>query len=154
MREYRYRVDADGRVFHDGTEIVDPLVLRFFLGAMKPTVDGRHLVVCQGEHNFFDAEDTPFVVQRVRFVGQPGRPAAVELRFAGDWREALDPATLETEQGRLYCRIRRGTIRARFGRIALTQLAPHLTETDGGAALVLAGARHPIRELIATGEPR
>ena len=23
MREYRYRVDADGRIFHDGSEVVD-----------------------------------------------------------------------------------------------------------------------------------
>ena len=25
MREYRYVVDHDGRIFHDGSEIIDPL---------------------------------------------------------------------------------------------------------------------------------
>ena len=39
-REYRYQVDRDGRVFHDGTEIVDPAVLRFFLRAMTRTAAG------------------------------------------------------------------------------------------------------------------
>ena len=37
MREYRYTVDLDGRIFHDGSEIIDPLVLRFFLRAMQQT---------------------------------------------------------------------------------------------------------------------
>ena len=30
MREYRYQVDAEGQVFHDGSEVLDPLALRFF----------------------------------------------------------------------------------------------------------------------------
>jgi hypothetical protein len=53
-REYRYRVDCDGRIFHDGTEVVDPAVLRFFLRAMTRTEDGRCLVLCQGERNWFE----------------------------------------------------------------------------------------------------
>ena len=50
MREYRQVVDREGRVLDDGTEIVDPLVLRF---------------VCQGEPSWFELHDTPFVVQRL-----------------------------------------------------------------------------------------
>ena len=67
-REYRYRVDRDGRIFHDGTEVVDPAVLRFFLRAMTRTEDGRCLVLCQGERNWFEAPDTPFVIQRLRLT--------------------------------------------------------------------------------------
>ena len=40
MREYRYTVDRDGRIFHDGSEITDGAVLRFFLLAMQPSADG------------------------------------------------------------------------------------------------------------------
>lgn len=58
-REYRYRVDLDGRIFHDDTEIVDPAVLRFFLLALRQTEDGRWRVMCQGESNWFDPVDTP-----------------------------------------------------------------------------------------------
>ena len=35
MREYRYRVDAEGRIFHDGSEIVEEIYLRSL--GRKPT---------------------------------------------------------------------------------------------------------------------
>ena len=46
----------------------------------------------------------------------------LELVLAGDHREPLDPATLESGEGRLRCRVRRGALLARFGRLALQQL--------------------------------
>jgi hypothetical protein len=144
-REYRYRVDRDGRIFHDGTEIVDPAVLRFFLRAMTRTDDGRCLVLCQGERNWFEAPDTPFVVQRLRLRVEEGVLQGAELCFLGDFREPLDPGTLETERDLLFCRIRGGAFRARFGRIAVQQLAPFLVDGGEGSVLVLGGVRHPVR---------
>ena len=144
-REYRYQVDRDGRVFHDGTEIVDPAVLRFFLRAMTRTDDGRCLVLCQGERNWFEAADTPFVVQRLRLAVEGAGLGAVELHFAGDYREPLDPRTLEAERDLLFCRIRGGLFRARFGRVAVQQLAPFLLDTGEGSALLMGGIRHPVR---------
>ena len=146
MREYWYRVDAEGRVFHDGSEVLDPLTLRFFLRAMTRTPDGRWLVVCQGERNWFDPEGTPFVVQRVRTLSREGAPDGLELVMAGEHREPLDPATLESERGRLYCRVGRGAFPARFGRLALQQLGPHLGDDGGRPVLVLGHRRHPIPE--------
>jgi len=151
MREYFYRVDREGRVVHDGTEILDPLVLRFFLRAMTRTPEGRYLVVCQGEHNWFDAGGaggSPFVVQRIRTLVEAERLDAVELCFAGDYREPLDPASLEVEEGCLYCRVRRGAFRARFGRVAVQQLAPFLTDEGDGPGLTVGGARYPIRGAV------
>ena len=144
-REYRYRVDRDGRIFHDGTEIVDTAVLRFFLRAMTRTDDGRCLVLCQGERNWFEAPDTPFVVQRLRLSIEAGVLESAELCFLGDFREPLDPRTLETERDLLFCRIRGGAFRARFGRIAVQQLAPFLVDGGEGSVLVLGGVRHPVR---------
>jgi hypothetical protein len=154
MREYRYRVDAEGRVFHDGSEVLDPLTLRFFLRAMTCTPEGRWLVVCQGEWNWFEPDGTPFVVQRMRPVGRDGALDAFELVLAGDHREPLDPATLESEGGRLYCRVRRGAFPARFGRLALQQLGPHLRDEGGRPVLVLGGRRHIIPERERTPELR
>jgi hypothetical protein len=145
VREYHYRVDREGRVFHDGTEVVDAATLRFFLLAMKRTEDGRHLVLCQGEQNWFEAEGTPFVVVRLHLTLDGDRLRAVQLVFAGEYREPLDPDGLEAEADRLYCRVRGGAFRARFGRAAMQQISPFLGEADGGLALVLEGARHPIR---------
>lgn len=147
MREYRYLVDREGRIFHDGTEVVDPLVLRFFLRAMQQTPEGRYLVLCQSEQNWFEPYDTPFVVQRLRSGIEGGQLVSVELCFAGDYREPLNPEHLEAEQGHLFCRVRRGTFRARFGRVAMQQLAPFLAEGRDGPALLLRGARYPIRDL-------
>lgn len=144
MREYRYSVDREGRIFHDGSEIVDAPTLGFFLRAMGVEPDGRHLVRCQGERNWFECADTPYVVQRLALIGAPGPVQAVELCFAGDYRERLDPATLSSAGGGLYCRVRGGAFRARFGRVALQQLAPMLAEEGTGPVLVLGGVRHPI----------
>lgn len=153
MREYRYRVDAEGRIFHDGSEIVDAPTLRFFLRAMARTPEGAWLVVCQGERNWFEADETPFVVQRVRPAPADGASGGLELVLAGEHREPLDPGTLETRGGRLYCRVRRGAFPARFGRLALQQLAPFLGDDGGRPVLVLGGTRHAIHEREATPRP-
>ena len=142
MREYRYRVDREGRIFHEGSEIVDPAVLRFFLRAMRRAAGGAWLVVCQGEHNWFDVEDTPFVVQRVYLEVREGVLQRVELGLAGGLREPLDPTSLEADGDRLACRIRGGP--ARFGRVALQQLAPFLDDDGTGPALTVAGIRYAI----------
>jgi hypothetical protein len=153
VREYRYQVDRDGRIFHDGAEIVDPAVLRFFLRAMTRTEDGGCLVPCQGERNWFEAPDTPFVIQRLRLGVEDGRLEAVELRFAGDYREPLDPRTLETERDLLFCRVRGGAFRARFGRVAMQQLAPFLVDGRESSVLLLGGARYPVRTGAAVTSP-
>jgi hypothetical protein len=144
VREYHYRVDGEGRVFHDGSEVVDPQVLRFFLRAMRRAPDGRWLVVCQGERNWFAADPTPFVVQRLRLDVREGRLVTAELCFAGDYREPLDLAGLAIDGDRLVCPVRGGGFRARFGRLATQQLAPFLVEDGGGPVLLLAGHRQPL----------
>ena len=146
VREYQYKVDADGRVFHDGSEIVDSATLRFFLLGMRREVDGRWLVPCQGEQNWFEVEDTPFVVQRLRLDVEGGRLHRVGLVLAGELQELLDPATLAADGGHLYCRVRRGAFRARMGRLAMQQLASHLEERDGRITLLIDGAPHDITD--------
>jgi hypothetical protein len=151
MREYHYVVDREGRVFHDGTEIVDGATLRFFVRAMTRTDDGRWLVPCQGEQNWFDAADTPFVVQRLGLTLDAGRLVQVDLVFAGNTREPLDPGTLESDGGALCCRMKRTGFRARFGRVAMQQIAPYVVDDEGVAAVTVAGARHRVRAALAAG---
>jgi hypothetical protein len=151
MREYRYVVDRDGRIFHDGSEIIDAPTLRFFLRAMQQTPDGSYLVVCQGERNWFEAHETPFVIQRLRCEVDQGQLVAIELECAGGYHEPLDPNHLEAEGVYLYCRVRGGAFRARFGRAAVQRLAPFLLEEDSGLSLLLHGARYPIRQVRAVG---
>jgi hypothetical protein len=151
MREYRYSVDRDGRIFHDETEIIDAPTLRFFLRAMQRSPDGRYLVVCQGERNWFEVRDTPFVIQRLQCEQDHGRLLSVGLLFAGGYHETLDPSTLEAENGYLYCRVKDGAFRARFGRGAVQQLASFLLENEAGLSLQVGGMKHPIRRLDSIG---
>ncbi len=144
MREYTYRVDGEGRIFHDGSEIVDAATLRFFLLALQRTPDGRWLALCQGERNWFEPEDTPFVVQRLRLGVAEGRLRSIDLCLAGDYREPLDPATLEHDGARLFCRVRKGAFTARFGRMAMQQIAPWLSDDGSGPAITLDGRRRPL----------
>ena len=137
MREYHYQVDREGRIFHDGTEIVDAATLRFFLLALQRTPDGRWLALCQGERNWFEPDDTPFVVQRLGLGVAEGRLRSVELHLAGDYREPLDPETLEHDGARVFCRVRKGAFSARFGRMAMQQIAPWLGDDGSGPAIML-----------------
>ena len=154
MREYRYTVDREGRIFHDGTEIVDPATLRFFLLALQRAPDGRWLALCQGERNWFEPHDTPFVVQRLGLATGDGRLRSVQLHFAGDYRERLDPSTLEHDGAALFCRARKGAVGARFGRIAMQQIAPWLRDDGAGLAITLDGRRCPVRRVEATPQTR
>src|SRR5262249_2588038 len=100
-------------------------------------------------------EATPFVVQRLRVSLDGDRLRAVELCLAGDYRESLDPATLAQDGERLYCRVRRGSFPARFGRLAMRQLAPYLSDGPDGPARALDGRRHRLpRVAPATVMPR
>jgi hypothetical protein len=153
MREYTYQVDREGRIFHDGTEIVDAATLRFFLLALQRTPDGRWLALCQGERNWFEAGGTPFVVQRLGLDLVAGDLGAVELRLAGDYRERLDPATLEHDGSQLFCRVRKGAFLARFGRIAMQQIGPWITEEGGRPTLALGGRRYTLTVARATSPP-
>jgi hypothetical protein len=153
MREYHYKVDREGRIFHDDTEIVDAATLRFFLLALQRAPDGRWLALCQGERNWFESYDTPFVVQRLGLGLADGRLRSVELYFAGDYRESLDPATLEHDGARLFCRVRKGAFSARFGRMAMQQIAPWITEEGGRPMLALEGRRYTLTAARAPSPP-
>ncbi len=153
MREYRYQVDREGRIFHDGTEIVDPATLRFFLLALQRTPDGRWLAMCQGERNWFESPDTPFVVQRLGIDAADGHLGAVKLWFAGDYHEPLDAATLEHDGLQLFCRVRKGAFRARFGRIAMQQIGAWITEERGHPILALGDRRYALTAAGATSPP-
>src|ERR1700674_2939084 len=106
--------------------------------------DGRSLALCQGERNWFEPDDTPFVVQHLWLETADGHLRAVELRLAGDLREPLDPTTLEHDGAHVFCRVRKGAFSARFGRIAMQQIAPWLVGRPEDPALELMGRRYPL----------
>ncbi len=71
VREYFYKIDARGRVYHDGVEIADPRFLKFFLERITPNTSGLHadypyVSPCAGEMNYIRSDLTPIVFQSLK----------------------------------------------------------------------------------------
>lgn len=142
-RAWNYWIDADGRFWHEGTELDDPALLKFFMEKMKLLPDGRYHVLCQGEDCYFTAQDVPYVIQTLNVT-----PNRVELLFPGAYQEDLNPKTLEVgKENVLYCKIRGGDFKARFNRKSYLELAKgvHFDATSRTYFLPLGGASFPIR---------
>jgi hypothetical protein len=118
-RIWHYWIDAEGHLWHEGAELDDPDLLKFFMEKMEKREDGSFHLLCQGEECSLRAEDVPYVVQNIEM-----RPHQIDLIFPGEYREALDPTTLRVgEDNVLYCDIRQGKFKARFNRKSYMELA-------------------------------
>jgi hypothetical protein len=118
-RVWHYWIDAEGHLWHEGAELDDPDLLKFFMEKMKKQSAGSFHVPCQGEDCSLRAEDVPYVVQDLDITGKK-----IDLIFPGGYREELDPNTLQVgKENVLYCRIRKGEFTARFNRNSYLELA-------------------------------
>ncbi|WP_165778856.1 DUF4505 family protein [Leptospira perolatii] len=80
MREYFYKIDRQGRIFHDGTRLIDPSFLDFFLKRLVKNHTGLHpefhyVSPCGKEMNFVQAETYPiifFKMENARLFYSPG----------------------------------------------------------------------------------
>jgi hypothetical protein len=125
QRIYHYKIDAEGRLWIEGTELTDPQVLKLFMGRMEKLEGDKFRVLCMGELNLIEAEDVPYVVQGIEIQGDK-----IELFFPGGYREMLDPNTLRVGKANvLYCTVRGGEFPARFNRKSYLELT-RLVERD------------------------
>lgn len=121
-RIWHYYIDAEGHLWHEGTEFDDPEVLKLFMKNMEAMPDGTYRVFCQGEECRITAEDVPYVVQDLVIT-----PERIDLLFPGGYSEPLDPATLFVGKlNVLYCRVRGGKLTARFNRKSYLELAKRI----------------------------
>ena len=146
MREYHFQLDKEGHLWHDGTQVTDPTLLRIYLKGLVEEGSGVFTFRCAGEANRLHPEDTPYVVRDVDLVdAADGSLASVRLLFAAGYSETLDPASLRVgAENVLYARVRDGRFRARFTRTAYYRLAERV-ERRGGEFVLTVGARdYPI----------
>ncbi len=134
----------DGRWYSDDEPINNARIASLFSRCLRQTDDGRWQIAMADERAFVTIEDTPWVVTGVERDGSGG----FRLRLNDGSEEPLDPASLETDGERIVCRLR-GALPARFGRVAMQQLAPFVVEHAGDAALLLDGRRVPLRAVPA-----
>src|SRR3990167_3357779 len=88
-RVWHYTIDAEGIVWHDGTEMDDPWLLKFFMEKMTKLPNNRFQAICQGETCLIQAEDVPYVIQSVEISSQK-----IILKFPGEYQEELNPNSL------------------------------------------------------------
>ncbi len=139
-RTWHYYLDAEGTLWHEGAELEDPGLLKFFMEKMTRLPDGSFQVICQGELCLITAEDVPYVIQSIQI-----EPQTIHLIFPGGYEEELNPTTLVVgKENVLYCQVRNGDFKARFNRKSYLELAK-LVEFDAEKNqyyLVLAGNQY------------
>ncbi|MBL7685764.1 MAG: DUF1285 domain-containing protein [Deltaproteobacteria bacterium] len=123
-REWHYFMDEEGLLYHEGVELEDPELHRFFLKNMTILENGQYYVRCQGEDCYIEAQDVPYVVQSLEETENQ-----ILLNFMGGYQEPLDLSTLEVGKNNiLYCRIQNQTQKARFNRKTYWEITKRIEE--------------------------
>ena len=138
-RNSTLRLDKAGRWSMNDKLVEHPRVQKLFHRGIRAADDGYTLHVGTQWAYIQFVEDTAFFVRRAELNG-----AEVRLHLLDDTVETLDPKSLaRTSDSDVYCTVKGGH-RARFLASALVDLMAELEEHDGGYALNLGGALHPI----------
>lgn len=143
-REYFYRVDLRGRLWHANTVLTDPQFLDFFFRRLRANDSGRHreypyVSPCAGEQNYLRCEDRAIVFHTLTADGH--------LLYAATLRVPFDPLALRhSAGGRLYHTAPIGELGLLRSDLALSMME-RLREDDRGYVLEWQGASHPIRRL-------
>ncbi|MEQ1688453.1 MAG: DUF1285 domain-containing protein [Sphingopyxis sp.] len=144
------RIAADGRWFHEGSEIRRPAMVRLFSRVLRREADGSHVLVTPAEKMVIAVEDAPFVAVELRAEPING-PTRLIFRLNTDdivVAGPLHPLRLrDGPAGRLpYLHVRGSAERqleARLARSVYYQLADYADE---------AGQVHSDGELFVIGD--
>lgn len=142
LRSWHYYIDAEGIVWHDGTELDDPELLHFFMEKLHREKDGSLQLICQGELCTFECEDVPYVVQSFDEIKE-----GLLLHFPGKYEELLKPESLRVgKENVLYCKVKKGEFDARFSRKAYWELAKRISQNEEKKYILhLQGRDYPIQ---------
>ena len=142
MREYFYRIDRGGRLFHDNSRLTDRGFLEFFFARLRVNDTGlngdyAYVSPCGREMNYVHVESLAFVFHELRsgklyynFTGLcvPFVPGQVCSGFAGT---LVHPAP--------------GPFWGAFAPALLLELTKSIDERGGLYSLLWEGERFPIR---------
>ncbi len=135
-RIYRYAIDFEGRVFHAGTEVDDPAVLRQLLGRVHRDAAGGCYSLCAGETNELRPDDVLYVIAGFADAPVDGSPARLAVTCQGGLRRHLALETLRLRAGAFLYGDVEGGFAARFGRQAWLDFA--LRHVDATCAVFVA----------------
>ena len=146
-RESRIRIDADGRVWHEGERVAHPRLERALASWVDFDDDARRYVLRNALDWCFVTVDLAPLVVRHAWV----RGGGVEVECSDDSREALRVDTVHVRpDGEVFAYVRGGALLARFDRSAAFALLDHVELTpDGAPALRLERGLVPLRTMRA-----
>jgi hypothetical protein len=135
------RFGRDGRWYADGEPIANARIADLFSRHLHRAPDGRYVLRIGDEEAAVIVDDTPYVVTAV----EPDAAGTLFVRVNDGSREALDAQTLRVgADDVVYCRVKRGSERARFLRAAYYQLSGYIAAADGQFVLRLPAGDYPI----------
>jgi hypothetical protein len=147
-RESRIRIDADGRVWHEG----EPVLHEGLARALASWVDfddaaGRYVMRNSLDWCFVTVDRTPLVVRRV-----VPRDGSFDLELSDGSTEPLRPETLRVApDGAVYTYAREGSLLAGFDRAAAFALLEHAVPAGAGYVLRVGDRELPLT-LLGEGE--
>ncbi len=141
LRRIGLRIDAAGRLWHQGDEVTHAGLRRALLRWLDVRADGQPIIRLDDvRYAFVDVDDTPLRITAVRWDGD------VPIAHVDDDTDApLDLATLARDPDeRLRARVRDGRLAARLTSAAQQVLLERADERDGAVGVVAAGRFWPL----------
>ena len=139
-REDQITIDAQGRWWYEGSEIIHPEVLALFRSSLRETEDGAFEIDYRGRQAPVVVEKTPFFIREIKAVEESGKLLAITLMLDDGSDEELIPESLRLdEDGVLMTKVKKGLFSARCLPKAHFRLAALLDEDENGFFLSLGG---------------
>lgn len=120
IESHQIRFGRDGEWYSDGERIANRRIADLFSRCIQRAPDGSFLLQVGDEKAPIEVEDTPYVVRQIHERDD----GSLECELNDGTRETLEPGSLRLlGNGVLYCRVKDGTLTARFLRAAQASLA-------------------------------
>lgn len=125
-------IDKEGVWYHNGEKFTNEKIINFFSRSVNITADGEY-VIQYGDYVYpVRVEDTPYFVTGVTFTGF-GNFERVFLNLSSGENEELNCNTLYCKKNNaLYCRIKNGSMPAKFKRSPSFNILERLEESSDG----------------------
>lgn len=144
FRTIGLRIDAAGKIWHQGAEVTHPRLRGALLRWLDVRDDGRDIIrLDDTRYAYVEVENAHLRATSARWDGDR---AWLTLDDAAEEELAYDTLWCGPDEA-LYCRVRGGRLRARLSTAAHLAVAERVVEapdTPSGFALIAAGGRWPI----------
>ncbi|MCL1833706.1 MAG: DUF1285 domain-containing protein [Leptospirales bacterium] len=125
-------IDKEGTWYHNGEKFINEKIINFFNKSINITADGEYVIHYSNFTYPIKVEDVPFFITGVTYTGF-GDFEKIILNISSGESEELNCHTLFCKSNNaLYCRVRNGTIPAKFKRSPSFSILERLEEDEKG----------------------